>query len=159
MVARAFHGEGHEVIVLSRSSRSTPWQTVEWDGVHAGPWLNSLDGADVLLNLHDPTGRWPWLSWAAWLEANGIEDFSPGSTLTLDQYDQVINAALHGQGVAIGRMTLVDQYVRRKQLVALFGPSQRVARAFHAIYARNAQARPEVRQFVEWLKGEISRGG
>jgi uncharacterized protein (TIGR01777 family) len=54
MVARAFHGEGHEVIVLSRRSRSTPWQTVQWDGVHAGAWLNSLDGADVLLNL---TGR------------------------------------------------------------------------------------------------------
>ena len=112
----------------------------------------------VLLNLHDPTGRWPWLSWAAWLEANGLDGFSPGSTLTLDQYDQVINAALHGQGVAIGRMTLVEQHVRRKQLIALFGASQRVARAFHAVYARNAQTRPEVRQFVEWLKGEISGG-
>ena len=25
----------------------------------------------VMLALHDPQGRWPWLSWAAWLEANG----------------------------------------------------------------------------------------
>src|SRR5690349_19007369 len=39
----------------------------------------------VLLNLHDPTGRWPWLSWAAWLEARGVEDFTPSSTLTYDQ--------------------------------------------------------------------------
>jgi hypothetical protein len=54
MVARAFHGEGHEVIVLSRRPRSMPWQTVEWDGASLGPWLNSLDGSDVLLNL---TGR------------------------------------------------------------------------------------------------------
>ena len=54
MAGRAFHGEGHEVIVLSRRSRSNKWQTVQWDGVHLGPWVDSLDGADVLLNL---TGR------------------------------------------------------------------------------------------------------
>ena len=23
----------------------------------------------VMLALHDPQGRWPWLTWAAWLEA------------------------------------------------------------------------------------------
>ena len=109
----------------------------------------------VLLNLHDPTGRWPWLSWAAWLESHGVEDFTPETTVTFDQYDQVIHAALHGQGVAIGRMTLVDQHIRTKQLVALFGPAQRVQRAFYAVYARDAQARPEVRQFVEWLQREI----
>ena len=109
----------------------------------------------VLLNLHDPTGRWPWLSWAAWLEAHGIEEFSPSATLTFDQYDQVIQAALHGQGVAIGRMTLAEQHIRRKQLVPLFGRAQRVQRGFHAVYARNAQARPEVRQFVEWLQREL----
>ena len=54
MVARAFHGDGHEVIVLSRRPGSMPWRTVEWDGVRPGPWVNSIDRADVLLNL---TGR------------------------------------------------------------------------------------------------------
>jgi DNA-binding transcriptional LysR family regulator len=112
----------------------------------------------TLLTLHDPKGRWPWLSWPAWLEPQGIQDFTPAGTLTLDQYDQVIQAALHGQGIAIGRMTLVGEHIRRKQLLALFGPAQRVARAYHAVYARNAQSRPEVRQFVEWLKNEIEPG-
>ena len=54
MVARAFHEEGHEVVVLGRRPRTMPWQMVEWDGARLGPWVNSLDGADVLLNL---TGR------------------------------------------------------------------------------------------------------
>ena len=109
----------------------------------------------ALLTLHDPTGRWPWLSWPAWLEARGVEDFVPESTITLDQYDQVIQACLHGQGVAVGRMTLVDQHIRNKTLVALFGQAQRVQRGFHAVYARDAQGRPEVRQFVDWLKKEL----
>ena len=92
----------------------------------------------LLLNLHDVSRRWPWLSWAAWFEARGIAGFIPQSTLTLDQYDQVVQAALHGQGIALGRMTLVDQYIRDKRLVAPFGQAQRVGRAFHAVFAKGA---------------------
>lgn len=110
----------------------------------------------VLLNLHDPRGRWPWLSWAAWFESRGVEDLVPQGTLTFDQYDQVVQAALHGQGVALGRLTLTEQYIRDKRLVALFG-AKRVGRAFHAVFARDAQPRPETRLFVDWLQREIRR--
>ena len=110
----------------------------------------------VLLVFHDPKGRWPYLSWPQWLESNGIQDLTPEGSLTFDQYDQVIQAALLGQGIALGRVTLVDQYIREKRLVALFGKPQRVARAFHAVFARHAEDRPEVREFVDWLKREIA---
>jgi DNA-binding transcriptional LysR family regulator len=109
----------------------------------------------VLLNLHDPRGRWPWLTWAAWFESRGLEELAPQGTLTFDQYDQVVQAALHGQGVALGRLTLTEQYVRDKRLVALFG-AKRVGRAFHAVFAKDARARPETRLFVEWLQREIA---
>jgi DNA-binding transcriptional LysR family regulator len=112
----------------------------------------------VLLNLHDPTGRWPWLSWPAWFEAMGMEPFEPASTLSFDQYDQVMQAALTGQGVALGRMTLAGQHVRARRLVALFGQQQRLARGYHAVYAEDAQKNPDVRRFVEWLREEIKTG-
>ncbi len=111
----------------------------------------------TLLTLHDPTGRWPWLSWPAWFEANGVQELTPAGTLTLDQYDQVLQAALLGQGIALGRMTLMGRAIHDKQLVALFGTRQRIARAFHAVVARGAQERPEVHAFVEWLQREISQ--
>jgi DNA-binding transcriptional LysR family regulator len=109
----------------------------------------------LLLTLHDPKGRWPWLSWAAWFEAMGLEDFAPAGTLAYDQYDQVIQAAMHGQGIALGRVTLASQMLREKKLVALFGQRQQLARAYHAVFARDAADRPEVRAFVEWLREEI----
>ena len=111
----------------------------------------------ILLNLHDPTGRWPWLSWAAWLEAMGIEELHPAGTLTFDQYDQVIQAALHGQGIALGRMSLAGQLLKDKKLVALFGRHQRLARAFHAVYAKGAQSRADAKEFVDWIREEIRR--
>jgi LysR family transcriptional regulator, glycine cleavage system transcriptional activator len=119
------------------------------------PLVNPEDlSHHVLLNLHDPRGRWPWLSWAAWFESRGVEDLVPQGTLTFDQYDQVVQAALHGQGVALGRLTLTEQYIRDKRLVALFG-AKRVGRAFHAVFAKNSQSRPETRLFVDWLQREI----
>lgn len=111
----------------------------------------------VMLTLHDPQGRWPWLTWAAWLEANGITDLLPGGSLTYDQYDQVVNAALHGQGVALGRLTLVESLIEEGRLVPLFGKRLRIPRAVHAIYAPGVAARPEAQAFVAWLKGELAR--
>jgi LysR family glycine cleavage system transcriptional activator len=111
----------------------------------------------VLLVMHDPQGRWPWIAWPGWLEAMGADDLAPGGTLSFDQYDQVINAAIHGQGVALGRMSLAGHYLREKQLVALFGREQKLERAFHAVFARGARERPEVTRFLDWLQREIRR--
>ena len=51
ILARAFHGDGHEVVVLSRSPRPAPWRTVAWDAATLGPWAAEVDGADGVVNL------------------------------------------------------------------------------------------------------------
>ena len=51
VLARAFHAEGHDVCVLSRTPRHAPWQTIEWNGEMLGDWTSAIDGADVVINL------------------------------------------------------------------------------------------------------------
>jgi uncharacterized protein len=51
LLAQFFHQHGHQVTVLTRSPYAAPWQTVLWDGSHAGPWVEVLEGADVCLHL------------------------------------------------------------------------------------------------------------
>jgi uncharacterized protein len=51
ILARAFHGDGCDVVVLSRKPASTPWRTTVWDGCTLGDWQSEIDGADVLVNL------------------------------------------------------------------------------------------------------------
>lgn len=51
ILARAFHGEGHEVVVLSRNPGSAPWRIVPWDAETLGDWAAELDGADAIVNL------------------------------------------------------------------------------------------------------------
>jgi hypothetical protein len=54
MLARFLQDRGHRVIVLTRSPFAANWETVHWDGEHPGPWTETLEGVDVLINL---TGR------------------------------------------------------------------------------------------------------
>jgi len=53
-LARAFHADGHEVVVLSRSPKVQPWRVLPWDGATLGDWRDEIDGSDVVVNL---TGR------------------------------------------------------------------------------------------------------
>jgi uncharacterized protein (TIGR01777 family) len=51
LLAREFHREGHDVVVLSRSPQSRPWREVAWDGVTRAGWASEIDGCDVVINL------------------------------------------------------------------------------------------------------------
>ncbi len=51
VLARFFQERGHHVSVFTRGPYTAPWQTVHWDGAHAGPWTEHLEGADVCINL------------------------------------------------------------------------------------------------------------
>ena len=51
LLARAFHAEGHAIVVLARHPGPTPWRSVAWDGASVGAWATELDGADVVINL------------------------------------------------------------------------------------------------------------
>src|SRR4051794_21378395 len=52
VLARAFYGQGDEVVVVSRNpSSQSAWRTVAWDGCSVGDWRREIDGADVEINL------------------------------------------------------------------------------------------------------------
>jgi len=51
MLARHLQKQGHQVTVLTRGPYTPAWQTVHWDGEHIGPWTETLEGADVCINL------------------------------------------------------------------------------------------------------------
>ena len=51
VLARVFHADGHEVVVLGRSPEKQIWQTAKWDGKTLGDWAEEIDGSDVVINL------------------------------------------------------------------------------------------------------------
>lgn len=109
----------------------------------------------VLLELDERT--LPWLRWSEWLAAKGFPDAKPKAYLHFNQYDQVIQAALEGHGVALGRIALVQPMLKDGRLVA-----QRDARIGVSDYAywlilSDESPRAEVKIFSDWLIGEVQR--
>ncbi len=51
LLARAFHGDGHEVVTLGRSPAHAPWRVARWDPERIGEWSRWIEGADVVINL------------------------------------------------------------------------------------------------------------
>jgi uncharacterized protein len=51
MLARYFQEQGHHVTILTRGPYTANWQTVHWDGENFGPWIETLEAADVCINL------------------------------------------------------------------------------------------------------------
>jgi uncharacterized protein len=51
MLAPHFHCSGNHVTVIARPLQPAPWRTVTWNGRDDGPWMQEVDGADVVINL------------------------------------------------------------------------------------------------------------
>lgn len=50
ILSHAFRNDGHDVIIISRHPNISA-QEVKWDGKTLGPWVNNIDGTDVVINL------------------------------------------------------------------------------------------------------------
>jgi DNA-binding transcriptional LysR family regulator len=111
----------------------------------------------VLLHIDDPEGQTPWLSWRAWLEAEGMGELKPAANLRFTNYSEVMPAALAGQGVALGRSPLVRDALREGTLVAPFRREAASSRAYFLVAAPGALLRPEVARFAEWVRREARR--
>jgi LysR family glycine cleavage system transcriptional activator len=108
---------------------------------HVLMYLDSGPGADMQ-------------DWPIWLRAMKLEGLKPASVLHFSQFDQLINAAVAGQGVALGRMPLLKQLLRDRKLVAPFAKTVASPRSYYLVRSAGAARKPEVQEFAAWLRAE-----
>lgn len=107
----------------------------------------------VLLEFDEP--RRPWLQWGDLLNALGLGAVKPKAILRFNQYDQVIQAAVAGQGIALGRVALVEPLLKDGRLIAL--PTARHAARAEVAYwlvALPQESRPDVLSVMAWIRSE-----
>jgi len=110
----------------------------------------------VLLHYDDPERRYPWLSWDVWFELTQTRGVRPAGMLRFSHYDQLMQAAIEGQGIALGRSRFVNKWVKQSKLILPFGKrymcSPADSRAFFIVLPPRSAARPEVAEFSRWLQ-------
>lgn len=108
----------------------------------------------VLLHMDDPEGRVPWLDWSSWLAAHGEAGLKPAGALRFSLYDQLIQAAVSGQGVALGRLPMIAALLDEGRLVAPFPSHYASDRGYHVLVAPHARGRDDVEAFVAFLEAQ-----
>ncbi|MDQ2927176.1 MAG: LysR substrate-binding domain-containing protein [Caldimonas sp.] len=106
----------------------------------------------------EPDGSNQLQDWGLWLHAMKLADLRPAGVMHFSSYDQLIQAAVAGQGVALGRMPLIDQLVKTKKLVAPFAGEVVSPRGYCVIVAAQAARKPEVMAFTAWLMASVGAG-
>src|SRR5258708_7281485 len=111
----------------------------------------------TLLHFDYPGAVKSFMDWGTWLSALGLGDLNPARALQFSQYEQMIQAAINGQGIALGRQPLVNDLIHSGALVAPFRGAVVGSRAYFLVESPTASGKPHVHQFVEWLLDEINR--
>ncbi|GGY54665.1 transcriptional regulator [Pseudoduganella albidiflava] len=106
------------------------------------------DGRLELPLLHDSND----MHWRAWLEAAGRADLlGPHRGTVFNDYNLVLDAALNGIGVAMGRSGLVMDLLASGRLVAPLADLVPSPSAFYLVKPRRALSKP-AQLLWEWLK-------
>lgn len=125
-------------------------------GDHLRPLKTLADLSNhVLLDLETVTGRGRWSDWTPWLGAMKLTNLKPAGTLRFSHYDQVVQAAIDGSGIAIGRTPHNARHLRDGLLVEPFGAEARLSfGTYFVLVSARSGKRAVIKEFVNWLCDE-----
>jgi len=106
--------------------------------------------------LHvQPTEPERWLAWHTWFAAHDLAAPEESEGMMFNSYSLVVQAALMGQGVALGWTPLIDELVASGQLVRLLDTPVTTARGYYLVCPPARPAPAAVPLFRRWLFGEL----
>ncbi len=94
--------------------------------------------------------------WNMWLQAAGVADIDPTRGPGYTHSNLVIQAAVNGQGIALGRGLLVADALQTGALVKPFDLALPAQFRYYVVTTDLSADRPKVKLFEEWLHAEAT---
>ncbi|AHL74217.1 LysR family transcriptional regulator [Stutzerimonas stutzeri] len=111
-----------------------------------------------LLHLR-PESRSRWLDWSSLFRALGITETPSSGMLRFDNYTLLIQAAIAGQGVAIGWRHLVDELLAQGLLCRVGSESVLTKFGYFVVLPERKRRQRLIGSFVDWLQAELTEDG
>ncbi len=96
-------------------------------------------------------------NWEVWLALLNVSDVNPKAGPTFPSSYMLLEAAIHGQGVALTWAALADDDLRAGRLVRLFDRALEGSMSYFALTTEAAAHKPKVVAFRDWLVEEGRR--
>lgn len=118
-----------------------------------GPFARPLDlPLDALIHLEEP--HRPAASWEDWLASARVPPRRLPGGFRANDYVTVVQAALDGEGVALGWRHLVDGLIAAGRLVRITDHALRTGQSFHVVWPRDHALGENAARVRDWLLEE-----
>lgn len=105
---------------------------------------------ETLLSLDD--GRSDLLDWPRWFAALGVRGKPHKRMVKFNSHPLLMQAAVEGQGMAIGWSLLTDDLIKCRALIRPLNISLPTGKGYYFV-ASDRSAKPEIDAFHAWLQG------
>ena len=99
--------------------------------------------------------HWNWMNWRLWLGGHNIDQPLANRTLQINSYPSVITAACAGEGLALGWRYLIDDMVKRGQLIRPLDQSLQTDYGYHLIWREPQLESGVAAQFRNWVTAQF----
>ena len=101
------------------------------------------------IHLEEPFRPRP--RWRDWFESFGVDFVDRGEGLRLNDYALVIQAAMAGEGIAMGWRHVTDSLIKKRLLVPVLPQSWITSEEFHLIWSDNTSLSDSAQQVRDWI--------
>lgn len=98
----------------------------------------------------------PARTWTDWFDEMKIDYHDDGSGLRLNDYTLVLQAAMAGEGIALGWHHLVDRLIEQGLLVPVGDRTWKTGDGFYLVWSRTTALSPSTQAVRDWALGFAS---
>ncbi|MCP3686869.1 MAG: transcriptional regulator GcvA [Gammaproteobacteria bacterium] len=109
--------------------------------------LSNISNLRYYTLLHDAN----YEIWRDWLKLAGVGDIQSDKGTIIDDTNVLLQAAVDGQGVALGSTTFAEEFLESGRLVKPFDITLRNEFAYHVVCPKSHLNKPSVKAFRDWL--------
>lgn len=111
--------------------------------------------------IHDGAGTEAnaWQAWRPWLKEAGIDDIDPRRGPAFTDSTLIYQAAIAGEGIAIGRSALAGDHLASGRLIRPFAVERRSELSYWIVSATESADAPHVAAFRRWALARARRDG
>ncbi len=101
------------------------------------------------IHLEEPFRPRP--RWHDWFQSFGVDFVDRGEGLRLNDYALVIQAAMAGEGIAMGWRHVTDSLIKKRLLVPVLPQSWKTGEEFHLIWSDKTELSQPAQQVRDWI--------
>ncbi len=115
--------------------------------------LTDIENLRYYSLLHDAS----YECWNDWLKLAQLTNINANKGTIIDDTNVLIQAAIDGQGIALGSTTFVEEYLENGKLVKPFDVVLRNEFAYYIVCPLKHMENPPVKAFKEWLLSLVDK--